>query len=748
MANVLGGPVKLPPDFDLQGQNAAAEWKFWKTTFEDYLVATGQRESTDIVKLSILRNIIGIDAARTMSTFAIPDNETNKYKSMLEIIEKYVNHRVNECFERYTFLKRIQKEGEPFEHFLTDCRHLVKSCNYNTIDPNESNEDKALRDKIVMGIKDPTTREALLRIDQLSMDKAVNFCWTSEQSKQQSMRFQEEEAEINYIKKQNSGEHKITTKENFEAVCHPPTKVPIKIRNELKTELQRLVDRKAISKVDEMKPNASVNTMVIVEKPSVFDLSEGYHHLVLTEESSWKCCFATPFGIFRFTVLPFGLSNSQDLFQEEVEKHFGDIENVQICHDDMIVSGKTKEEHDKAVLEIVTRARQVKAKFNKDKFQYCQDKVKFMGQIFSEIGMQIDPDRIESLCKLEIPKNKVELQRILGSFNYVRRYVKNMSSIMHPLYKLLKSNSEWCWLPKHQETFDKLKQIISQAPALVPFDPKRKIVLQCDASKNGIGCCMFQQHENNMLKLVACASRTMNDHEINYSQTEKELLAIQYDMLSRSSLKTEKYNDPEMLKMIHSITTHLPMSNERKDQFRQETNKDITVKTCSPHYHQSNGLAEKAVSIGKQILRKSIEDNYDYREGVLEYNNSPIIHLDASPAQILQSRNLRTQLPITSEQFICEPELYHSNIQMLDNYVINEQHTNRNLHHSPNNVEFNDDIFQTPRNSPVSNNDTNLISNNDNHVLNNKSNNSNNQIIDKMCSRYSRTVKPVRRHNL
>lgn len=51
----------------------------------------------------------------------------------------------------------MQKEGESIEHFITDCRHLIESCNYNTVDPNESHEDKALRDKIVIGIRDPAT---------------------------------------------------------------------------------------------------------------------------------------------------------------------------------------------------------------------------------------------------------------------------------------------------------------------------------------------------------------------------------------------------------------------------------------------------------------------------------------------------------------------------------------------------------------------------------------------------------------
>ena len=148
-------------------------------------------------------------------------------------------------------------------------------------------------------------------------------------------------------------------------------------------ESDRLVCRKAIVKVDEIKPEASINRIVIVEKsngkirlcldPSdmnsqivrkpkiglnieevasnlrdkivftVFDLAKGYHHLKLNDRSSWKCCFATPFEVYRFIVLPYGLSNSQDLFQDEVEKHFAGIDNVVICHDDMIASGRTRQ---------------------------------------------------------------------------------------------------------------------------------------------------------------------------------------------------------------------------------------------------------------------------------------------------------------------------------------------------------------------------------------------------------------------
>lgn len=78
--NFAVGLVIFPPNFDIQSQNPVAEWKFWRPTFEDCLA--------DPVTLSILTNMIGVDSARIMSTFAISGGEANKYKYIMELIEK------------------------------------------------------------------------------------------------------------------------------------------------------------------------------------------------------------------------------------------------------------------------------------------------------------------------------------------------------------------------------------------------------------------------------------------------------------------------------------------------------------------------------------------------------------------------------------------------------------------------------------------------------------------------------------
>jgi hypothetical protein len=180
-----GNNVKLPPDLDIQSKTASTEWQFLKASLVEYLISTGQDESNNKVKLSLLRNMMGADSARILATIPMTEADKVSFNPTMAAIEKFVNPRLNEVFERYVFTDRVQQEGESFEHFLTDCRYLVKSCNYNEANSQQTPEDKSLRDRIVHGIRDKNMREVLLQIDGLTLEKAAAFCRTCEQSREQ-----------------------------------------------------------------------------------------------------------------------------------------------------------------------------------------------------------------------------------------------------------------------------------------------------------------------------------------------------------------------------------------------------------------------------------------------------------------------------------------------------------------------------------------------------------------------------------
>lgn len=202
----FSGMVKLPHNLDLQSPNLSSEWKFWKQSFEDYLITTGQDNAADKVRLSLLRNMMGPDAARILSTLPLSEEDSLKYDKVMGAIEDYANPRTNIVFDRFMFNARVQEEGETFDHFLTECRRLLKTCNYSD-SKGETIENQLLRDKIVHGVRDKSVQEGLLRQDDLTLDKTIKYCQASEQSKKQVEKLSTGFQEVLAIRpRQNKGE--------------------------------------------------------------------------------------------------------------------------------------------------------------------------------------------------------------------------------------------------------------------------------------------------------------------------------------------------------------------------------------------------------------------------------------------------------------------------------------------------------------------------------------------------------------
>lgn len=344
-----------------------------------------------------------------------------------------------------------------------------------------------------------------------------------------------------------------------EPVVRPPRRVPNSLKPRLADKLAALVKHKVIAKVDH--PKSFVSNLVIIEKKngslricldpkdlnqvlirehhliptldeivpklsnkkifSVLDLSDGFYNIKLTDSSSDLCTFNSPFGCYKFVRCPFGISVAPEVFQKYSETAFGDIPGVIVYCDDLLICADTQQEHDAILDKVFSRAREHNVRFNKDKFQYKLKQVKYFGHIFSEQGMKIDPDRVSAIVNMKSPNNKKELQIFLGMVNYLRKFIPHLANIAAPLQLLLKKDVEWLWTEIHEDVYTNIKNKISTAPVLQNFDDNLPITIQCDASKDGLGCCLLQNG-----KPVCFASRSLTSAERNFSQIEKELLSV------------------------------------------------------------------------------------------------------------------------------------------------------------------------------------------------------------------------------
>ena len=258
---------------------------------------------------------------------------------------------------------------------------------------------------------------------------------------------------------------------------------------------------------------------------SKLDLAQAYHQLPLDEESRYITAFSTHVGLFRYKRLAYGINASAEIFQHALQQSLQGIQGVRNIADDIIVHGKSREEHDKALRNCLKRLQEKGLTLNAKKCSFLQPTLEFFGQIFSAEGTRPDPKRVTDLQNMPTPTNAQEVRSLLGMANYSSKYIRNYATITSPLRELMKKNARFSWTEIHQNAFTKLKDALIAAPVMGYFDISKSTTITVDASPVGISAILAQGTDSDY-KVIAYASRALTDVEKRYSQTEKEALSI------------------------------------------------------------------------------------------------------------------------------------------------------------------------------------------------------------------------------
>ena len=274
------------------------------------------------------------------------------------------------------------------------------------------------------------------------------------------------------------------------------------------------------------------------------DLKSAYNLIRIKEGDEYKTAFRTEFGHYEYLVMPFGLTNAPAVFQSFINDIFNEQINryVQVYLDDIIIYSKTLEEHIqhvRTVLQLIIDNHLV-AKLKKCEFH--KSEVEFLGHIISREGIKTDPKKIEAVKNWPIPTTVKEVQSFVGLCNYYRRFISDFSKVAKPLHSLTKKNVNFKWTDECNKSFNLLKELLTSAPVLLCPDHEKPFVVECDASDYAIGGVLSQEGEDKALHPVYYFSRTLNSAELNYSTTEKELLAIRQAFIDwRHLLQGAKY---------------------------------------------------------------------------------------------------------------------------------------------------------------------------------------------------------------
>jgi len=388
------------------------------------------------------------------------------------------------------------------------------------------------------------------------------------------------------------GEHVITLVDEIPVTVHPYRK-SAKEKELIEKEVKMLLDAKIIrpSKSDYCAPLILVNKkdggtrMVLNYKqlnvktktepfplPRVddildtlaasryytkMDLKSGFYQIPLAENSKRYTAFSTPNGSYEFNNCPFGLKNLPFDFSRIMSREFSDLKYVEVFIDDIIVHDNDLAMHLEHVGVVVERLINVGLRLNLSKCVWVTDELKVLGHKIKAGFILMDEAKVEAISKRLPPTNLKQLQSFLGICNYYRKFVKAYAEKAKPLVLLLCKDTRYVWSAECQLAFERLRDALVSYPILRAPNYNYKFVLHCDASGYAIGVVLTQTDENGVEYVVAYGARTQTRHEIHYTITEKECLAVVWGIKHfRSYLFGAKFDvvtDHSALKWLMTI---------------------------------------------------------------------------------------------------------------------------------------------------------------------------------------------------
>ena len=264
---------------------------------------------------------------------------------------------------------------------------------------------------------------------------------------------------------------------------------------------------------------------------STLDMAKAYHQGFIKAECRRYTAFATPWSLYEWLRIPFGLKGAPAAFQRYICRALtGLLDRVCLAYlDDILVYGKTFEEHKANLQKVFTRLRSKGIKLRVDKCVFVKPEVRYLGRLVSDQGYRPDPEDIKALEKFRAPPSNVgEVRTMVGFLSYYRSHIPDFAKKMKPVYELIK----WVdptssggktgkvgkrgydkkrvveWSPALQSIIDEVIDILGSSLVMAYPDFDAPFILNCDASGHGLGAALYQ-HQDKELRVISYASCTL-----------------------------------------------------------------------------------------------------------------------------------------------------------------------------------------------------------------------------------------------